>query len=71
MLKPYWDGTAETENKIKEKTKATIRCIPIEKSKVMGKCIITGKQSKDKSHICKILLNEERDNKYFKNKIKK
>ena len=48
FVKAYWDGTAETENKIKEKTKATIRCIPIEKSKVMGKCIITGKQSKDK-----------------------
>ena len=48
FVKAYWDGTTETENKIKEKTKATIRCIPLEKSKVMGKCIITGKQSKDK-----------------------
>ena len=48
FVKAYWDGTTETENKIKEKTKATIRCIPIEKSKVMGKCIITGKQSKYK-----------------------
>ena len=48
FVKAYWDGTTETENKIKEKTKATIRCIPIEKSKVIGKCIITGKQSKDK-----------------------
>ena len=48
FVKAYWDGTTETENKIKEITKATIRCIPIEKSKVMGKCIITGKQSKDK-----------------------
>ena len=48
FVKAYWDGTTETENKIKEKTKATIRCIPIEKSKVMGKCIITGKLSKDK-----------------------
>ena len=48
FVKAFWDGTTETENKIKEKTKATIRCIPIEKSKVMGKCIITGKQSKDK-----------------------
>ena len=48
FVKAYWDGTTETENKIKEKTKATIRCIPIEKSKVMGKCIITGKKSKDK-----------------------
>ena len=48
FVKAFWDGTTETENEIKEKTKATIRCIPIEKSKVMGKCIITGKQSKDK-----------------------
>ena len=48
FVKAYWDGTTETENKIKEKTKGPIRCIPIEKSKVMGKCIITGKQSKDK-----------------------
>ena len=48
FVKAYWDGTTETENKIKEKTKATIRCIPLEKSKVMGKCIITGKHSKDK-----------------------
>ena len=48
FVKAYWDGTTETENKIKEKTKATIRCIPLEKYKVMGKCIITGKQSKDK-----------------------
>jgi len=48
FVKAYWDGSTETENKIKEKTKATIRCIPIEKSKVMGKCIITGKLSKDK-----------------------
>ena len=48
FVKAYWDGTTETENKIKEKTKATIRCIPLKKSKVMGKCIITGKQSKDK-----------------------
>ena len=48
FVKAYWDGTTETENKIKEKTKATIRCVPIEKSKVMGKCIITGKLSKDK-----------------------
>ena len=48
FVKAYWDGTTETENKIKEKTKATIRCIQLEKSKVLGKCIITGKQSKDK-----------------------
>ena len=48
FVNAFWDGTTETENEIKEKTKATIRCIPLEKSKVLGKCIITGKQSKDK-----------------------
>jgi len=48
FVKAYWDGTTETENKIKEKTKATIRCLPLEKSKVLGKCILTGKQSKNK-----------------------
>ena len=48
FVKAYWDGTTQTENKIKEKTKATIRCLPLEKSKVLGKCILTGKQSKNK-----------------------
>jgi prolyl-tRNA synthetase len=40
----HWDGTVETENKIKQDTKATIRCIPFHK-KNPGKCIITGKSS--------------------------
>ena len=48
FVKAFWDGTTETENEIKEKTKATIRCLPLEKSKVLGKCILTGKQSKNK-----------------------
>jgi prolyl-tRNA synthetase len=43
----HWDGTSETEKKIKNDTKATIRCIPIEKSEP-GKCIVTGKPSKQK-----------------------
>ncbi|MCK4570019.1 MAG: proline--tRNA ligase [Bacteroidales bacterium] len=42
----HWDGTAETENKIKDKTKATIRLIPLEDDKEEGKCILTGKPSK-------------------------
>ena len=40
----HWDGTLETENKIKQDTKATIRCIPFDK-KNPGKCIVTGKSS--------------------------
>jgi prolyl-tRNA synthetase len=42
----HWDGTTETEEKIKKETKATIRCIPITKKKNEGKCIVTGKKSK-------------------------
>ena len=41
----HWDGTAETEALIKEETKATIRCIPIEGEKTSGKCMVTGKHS--------------------------
>lgn len=41
----HWDGTSETEEKIKEETKATIRCIPLEGDKSTGVCMITGKPS--------------------------
>ncbi|MEO5569655.1 MAG: proline--tRNA ligase [Bacteroidia bacterium] len=41
----HWDGTTETELKIKEQTKATIRCIPLNNHKEEGKCILTGKPS--------------------------
>jgi prolyl-tRNA synthetase len=41
----HWDGTAETEEKIKELTKATIRCIPQNQKKEEGKCVLTGKPS--------------------------
>ncbi|MDA3890742.1 MAG: proline--tRNA ligase [Salinivirgaceae bacterium] len=41
----HWDGTAETELKIKEDTKATIRCIPVDNKLEEGKCIYTGKPS--------------------------
>ena len=41
----HWDGTPETEEKIKEETKATIRCIPLEGDKTPGKCMVTGKPS--------------------------
>ena len=41
----HWDGTDETELKIKEETKATIRCIPFDAEVEEGKCIYTGKPS--------------------------
>ena len=42
----HWDGTTETEEKIKEETKATIRCIPLDAPEEDGKCIYSGKPSK-------------------------
>lgn len=44
----HWDGTAETEKLIKEETKATIRCIPLDSKMENGKCIVTGKESKQR-----------------------
>lgn len=44
----HWDGTTETELKIKEETKATIRCIPLDGDKTPGKCMVTGKPSKQR-----------------------
>ena len=41
----HWDGTAETEEKIKELTKATIRCIALDRVESAGSCILTGKPS--------------------------
>ena len=41
----HWDGTPETEDKIKELTKATIRCIPLDAVEEKGVCILTGKPS--------------------------
>ena len=41
----HWDGTTETEERIKEETKATIRCIPLNGDKTPGKCMVTGKPS--------------------------
>jgi prolyl-tRNA synthetase len=42
----HWDGTTETEARIKEETKATIRCIPLQEESEEGKCIYSGKPSK-------------------------
>ncbi len=41
----HWDGTDETEEKIKEETKATIRCIPLDQKKEDGKCVFSGNPS--------------------------
>ena len=45
LVYAHWDGSKETEEKIKKETKATIRCIPISGEKSKGKCIITGRDS--------------------------
>jgi prolyl-tRNA synthetase len=45
FLSAHWDGTSETEEKIKELTKATIRCIPLDAKEEAGKCILTGAPS--------------------------
>jgi prolyl-tRNA synthetase len=41
----HWDGTAETEEKIKDETKATIRCIPLDAPDEAGKCVYSGAPS--------------------------
>ena len=48
FIMAHWDGTPETEEKIKEENKATIRCIPLEGDKTPGVCMVTGKPSKQR-----------------------
>lgn len=48
FIAAHWDGTPETEEAIKQKTKATIRCIPLNNPQEEGKCILTGKPSKER-----------------------
>ena len=45
FISAHWDGTSETENKIKDLTKATIRCIPFDRKEEAGKCVLTGNPS--------------------------
>jgi prolyl-tRNA synthetase len=45
FISAHWDGTSETEDKIKEITKATIRCIPMDNKQEKGECVFTGKPS--------------------------
>ena len=51
FIMAHWDGTPETEELIKNETKATIRCIPLAGDKTPGKCMVTGKQS-----ACRVLF---------------
>jgi prolyl-tRNA synthetase len=48
LVYAHWDGTTETELKIKELTKATIRCIPLNNKQEIGKCILSGKPSNER-----------------------
>lgn len=48
FISAHWDGTAETEQKIKEMTKATIRCIPLDNIQEEGACVLTGNPSKQR-----------------------
>lgn len=48
FVRAHWDGSTETEKLIKEETKATIRCIPLDNPQEDGKCIRTGKSSKQR-----------------------
>jgi prolyl-tRNA synthetase len=48
FIAAHWDGTGETEDKIKDLTKATIRCIPLNNKQEEGVCILTGKPSKER-----------------------
>jgi prolyl-tRNA synthetase len=46
FIMAHWDGASETEERIKEETRATIRCIPFDTPEEEGKCILTGNPSK-------------------------
>jgi len=48
FVSAHWDGTGETEERIKEETKATIRCIPLDNPREEGRCILTGKPSSER-----------------------
>lgn len=48
FLSAHWDGTTETELLIKERTKATIRCIPLDNEPELGACILSGKPSRQR-----------------------
>jgi prolyl-tRNA synthetase len=49
FISAHWDGTIETEEKIKEETKATIRCIPLDGKEEAGTCVYSGKASQQRA----------------------
>jgi prolyl-tRNA synthetase len=49
----HWDGTRATEDKIAQETKATIRCIPFDRKKEAGKCMVTGAPSEGRVVLAK------------------
>src|SRR5690606_36138657 len=53
----HWDGTPETEKRVKEETKATTRCIPLENKQEAGVCIFTGKPSTQRVLFAKCYYN--------------
>ena len=53
FIAAHWDGTAETEARIKELTKATIRCIPLQGEKEPGRCVISGQPSTQRAVFAK------------------
>jgi prolyl-tRNA synthetase len=53
FVSAHWDGTPETEEKIKELTKATIRCIPLDRKEEAGTCVLTGNPSSGRVYFAK------------------
>ncbi|MGH7225143.1 MAG: proline--tRNA ligase, partial [Gemmataceae bacterium] len=53
FLLAHWDGTSETEDRIAAETKATIRCIPFDRKKEAGKCMVTGQPSEGRVVLAK------------------
>lgn len=53
FISAHWDGTPETEEKIKDLTKATIRCIPFARKEEPGACVLTGKNSQGRVYFAK------------------
>ena len=53
----HWDGTRETEDSIAAETKATIRCIPFDRPKETGKCMVTGQAVAGAGRVCQGVLN--------------
>jgi prolyl-tRNA synthetase len=53
FISAHWDGTSETEEKIKELTKATIRCIPLDRKEEAGTCVYSGRPSEGRVYFAK------------------